>query len=167
MIGKSVDPTAWLDPMDTKSGFKVASYPVTPLVSSSQNFVSKKYSHSCKYINRPPRWRDTPSAHLGCPVCTMLFKFSSSDMLNSTLLNTSTGNLEYQIATRPHFLHVKTPYGTTKLVPARRSFLLNSMSHTLASWVWTIDAQPIDIVIGRQKLGDAKELFGCMGPSTS
>jgi len=32
---------------------------------------------------------------------------------------------------------------------------------------WTLGSQPTDIVIGREKLGGAKELFGCMGPSSS
>jgi len=53
------------------------------------------------------------------------------------------------------------------MVPARRSFLLDSNGVKLASWGWTLGMQPTDIVIGREKLGGAKELFGCMGPSAS
>lgn len=96
----------------------------------------------------------------------MLFKFSSSDVLNSGLLDASTGKLKYSIATRPHFVHVKTRYGT-EMVPARRSFLLDSRGQKLASCGWTLGMQPTDIAIGREKLGGAKDLFGCMGPSSS
>jgi len=53
------------------------------------------------------------------------------------------------------------------MVPARRSFLLDSKGQKLASWGWTLGMQPTDIVIGQEKLGGAKELFGCMGPSSS
>lgn len=53
------------------------------------------------------------------------------------------------------------------MVPARRSFLLDSMGRKLASWGWTLGMQPTDIVIGQEKLSGAKDLFGCMGPSSS
>jgi len=53
------------------------------------------------------------------------------------------------------------------MVPARRSFLLDSAGVKLASWGWTLCMQPTDVVIGRERLGGAKDLFGSMGPSPS
>jgi len=53
------------------------------------------------------------------------------------------------------------------MVPARRSYLLDSTGQKLASWGWTLGKQPTDIIIGQEKLSGAKDLFGCMGPSSS
>lgn len=88
-------------------------------------------------------------------------------MLNSGLLDACTGRLKYSIVTRPHFVHVKISGGRSQLMPARRSFLLDSRGQKLASWGWTLGMQPTDIVIGQERLGGAKELFGSMGPSAS
>lgn len=95
----------------------------------------------------------------------MLFKFSSTDILNSALLDASTGAVKYSIITRPHFIHVPTHSGKTELVPSRRSYLLDaSGKKKLASWGWTLGMQPTDICIGHEKLDGAKGLFGSYGP---
>lgn len=110
-----------------------------------------------------------------------LFKFSSSDMLNTTLVE-PTGHPVYTILTRPHFIHARhTPessifdskslksdssHTSTQAIATRRTVLSSfATGKELASIGW-IGLQPTDIVIGEEKLS-VKELFGCMGALTS
>lgn len=55
---------------------------------------------------------------------------------------------------------------TTPRVTRRTVLLSESTGMELASIEW-VGLQPADIVIGEERLGSAKELFGCMGALTS
>jgi len=96
--------------------------------------------------------------------------FSSSDMLNSTLVEPSTGALSYTIMTRPHFIkgnkcEIDEPLA--KPLSERRTILADSKGRRLAEIGWVGLNQPTYILIGEERLETAKELFGCMGAPMS
>jgi hypothetical protein len=89
----------------------------------------------------------------------MLFKLTFPDMLNSALLSISMGKMQYAILTHTHFTHV--------MVPAWRSYFLDLKGQRFAVWGQTLCKQLMDIVIRQERLSSAKDLFGCMDPSSS
>lgn len=104
----------------------------------------------------------------------MLLKFSSPDMLDTTLVEPSTGSVAYTILTRPHFIQAKSDADSdctvfsdsdsdseSEALERRRTVLLDSTGTRVLAEIGWVGLQPADIVIGDERLDGAKELFGC------
>jgi hypothetical protein len=94
----------------------------------------------------------------------MLLKFSKSDILNSPLVYPETGALGYTILTRPHFIRDNDKDSDTdsedETGGTRRTLIFNKLGETIAEIGWK-GRQPVEIVIGQEKIIGAKGMFGC------
>ena len=102
----------------------------------------------------------------------MLLKFTTPDLLDSTLVDPSTNATQYTILTRPHFIHASEPKSDALSDctldsedgrERRRTFFLDSTGTKVLAEIGWVGFQPTDIVIGNERLENVKELFGCMG----
>lgn len=102
----------------------------------------------------------------------MLLKFTTPDLLDSTLVDPSTNTTQYIILTRPHFIHPSEPKSDASSdctldsedgKEARRTFFLDSTRTKVLAEIGWVGLQPTDIVIGNERLENVKELFGCIG----
>ncbi|KAG6333573.1 hypothetical protein ID866_5512 [Astraeus odoratus] len=93
----------------------------------------------------------------------MLFKFSKSDILNSTLVYPESGALGYTILTRSHFIRASDKDSDTESedesVDMRRTVVCNKEGVTVAEIRWK-GRQPVEIIIGKERI-TAKGMFGC------
>lgn len=94
----------------------------------------------------------------------MFLKFSKSDILNSSLVYPETGALGYTILTRPHYIRDGDKDSDTESEDdngeTRRTLIFNKLGETIAEIGWK-GRQPIEIVIGQEKIIGAKGMFGC------
>ena len=94
----------------------------------------------------------------------MILKFSKSDILNSPLVYPETGALGYTILTRSHFIRNSDKDSDTESEDesgqTRRTMIFNKLGETIAEIGWK-GKQPIEIVIGHEKIIGAKGMFGC------
>jgi len=93
----------------------------------------------------------------------MFLKFSKSDILNSSLVYPETGGLGYTILTRSHFIRDGNKDADTESEgngETRRTLIFNKLGETIAEIGWK-GRQPIEIVIGQEKITGAKGMFGC------
>lgn len=94
----------------------------------------------------------------------MLLKFSKSDILNSALVYPETGALGYTILTRSHFIRDSGKDSDTESEDddgeTRRTIIYNKLGEVTAEIGWK-GKQPIEIVIGKEKIIGAKGMFGC------
>jgi len=94
----------------------------------------------------------------------MFLKFSKSDILNSPLVYPETGALGYTILTRSHFIRDSDKDSDTESEDDhggnRRTLIFNKLGETIAEIGWK-GRQPIEIVIGQEKIIGAKGMFGC------
>jgi len=96
----------------------------------------------------------------------MFLKFSKADILNSPLVYPETGALGYTILTRPHFIRGGDKDTDTVTESededgeTRRTLIFNKLGETIAEIGWK-GRQPIEIVIGQEKVIGAKGMFGC------
>ncbi|KAI6127758.1 hypothetical protein EDD16DRAFT_1468966 [Pisolithus croceorrhizus] len=92
----------------------------------------------------------------------MLFKFTKSDILNSSLVHSETGALGYTILTRPHFIRGVDKDSDTESEDdsrdTRRTAICNKAGSVVAEIKWK-GFQPIEIVIGKERIS-AKGVFG-------
>jgi len=102
----------------------------------------------------------------------MLLKFTTPDLLDSTLVDPSTNSTQYTILTRPHFIHASEPKSDALSDctldseddrERRRTFFLDSTGTKVLAEIGWVGFQPTDIVIGNERLENVKELFGSMG----
>jgi hypothetical protein len=99
-------------------------------------------------------------------ILKMFLKFSKADILNSPLVYPETGALGYTILTRPHFIRDADKDSDTVTDceddngETRRTLIFNKLGETIAEIGWK-GRQPIEIVIGQEKITGAKGMFGC------
>ncbi|KAH7889603.1 hypothetical protein F5I97DRAFT_1801378 [Phlebopus sp. FC_14] len=95
----------------------------------------------------------------------MLFKFSKSDILNSSLVYPETGVPGYTILTRSHYIRASGKDSDTEsedeAAEIRRTFIFNKSRVCVAEIEWK-GRRPVDITIGKERIG-AKGIFGCQG----
>ncbi|KAI6045553.1 hypothetical protein EDC04DRAFT_2633725 [Pisolithus marmoratus] len=100
--------------------------------------------------------------HIFPPLITMLFKFTKSDILNSSLVHSETGALGYTILTRPHFIRGVDKDSDTESEDdsrdTRRTTICNKTGSVVAEIKWK-GCQPIEVVIGKERIS-AKGIFG-------
>ncbi|KAG1814880.1 hypothetical protein EV424DRAFT_1123833 [Suillus variegatus] len=91
----------------------------------------------------------------------MLLKFSKSDILNSALVYPETSALGYTILTRSYFIRDNNKdLNTESEDESRRTTIYNKLGEVIAEIGWK-GKQPIEIVIGKEKIIGAKGMFGC------
>ncbi|EGN95579.1 hypothetical protein SERLA73DRAFT_95092 [Serpula lacrymans var. lacrymans S7.3] len=84
-------------------------------------------------------------------------------MLNSALVYPETGSLAYTILTRSHYIRANEQEDKDTEVDAaetRRTIILNKEGNVVAEIGWK-GRQPVEIVIGNEKVVGARGMFGC------
>ncbi|KAH7920136.1 hypothetical protein BV22DRAFT_1074462 [Leucogyrophana mollusca] len=95
----------------------------------------------------------------------MIFKFTKSDMLNSSLIYPETGALGYTIMTRSHFIRAGDSDSDSEsdddAGETRRTIIFNKAGVSVAEIGWK-GRQPVEVVVGKEKIvGGVKGMFGC------